>query len=254
MVFKCCESRSGFLLLANCSTNVFVNWAKEQIELFGRLVYHCKAGLIKFEPNPLHMQASLRSLGMVVVDIRCLYYAMWSSGSVVPSYRFIFGKLNFWGISTKAMLSMNRESTYKLTELFLIGAGIPEILLIRYSILLSQQCSSSSCVLDWSETSIAFDGAMSLETRAVFIGKITSFSWFWLAWLSIGACLTSFVWSLVIISIKISSKGIDLTSMQNLKLLGVCSLARTSIWCWYWRFCIWISSFSCSNWQSHSFT
>ena len=118
MLFKCCESHSGFQMLANCSTNVSVNWAKEHIELLGRFVYHCKAGLIRLDPNPLHMHASPRSLGMAVVNIHCLYCAMWSSGSVVPSYSFMFGKLNFRGISTRAMFSVKGESTFELKVLF----------------------------------------------------------------------------------------------------------------------------------------
>ena len=32
------------LLLANCSTKVFVSWAKEDMELWAKLVYHWRVG------------------------------------------------------------------------------------------------------------------------------------------------------------------------------------------------------------------
>ena len=63
MVFKYCESHLGFLMLVNYPTKVSVNWANKHIELLGILVYHCKAGSMRIELNPLHMHATLRSLG-----------------------------------------------------------------------------------------------------------------------------------------------------------------------------------------------
>ena len=60
----------------NCSMKVSVNWANEHIELLGKLVYHCKAGLMRLEPKPSYMHASLISLGMAIVNMRYLYYAM----------------------------------------------------------------------------------------------------------------------------------------------------------------------------------
>ena len=61
------------------------------------------------------------------------------------------------------MLSVNRESVYELTEIFLIGTGIPGILLIKSSISFSWCCSYASCVFDGSEILIAFGYAMSPE-------------------------------------------------------------------------------------------
>ena len=57
------EVFSRFLLLANCSRNLSLRIAKEDMDLEGRLMYHCKAGPIRVEPNPLHIVASRDSFG-----------------------------------------------------------------------------------------------------------------------------------------------------------------------------------------------
>ena len=128
MVCKSSDSFSNLQLLANCSTNVSVSCAKELIELLGKLVYHCKAGPLRLDPKALHMHASRRSCRIAAVNILCLYCAIWSSGSVMPSYCFMFGKLNFLGISTSAMASTNGESVKLFTVLLFIGIGTPGIL------------------------------------------------------------------------------------------------------------------------------
>ncbi len=69
-------------------------------------MYHYNAGLIRLEPKALHMHASLRSLGMAIVNIHCLYCVIRLSGSDVPLYNFMFGKLNLREISTRVMLSV----------------------------------------------------------------------------------------------------------------------------------------------------
>ena len=76
MAFKYYKSHLGFLLLANCSMNMSINWANKQIELLDRWVYHYKDGPMRLKPNPLHMHASHRSLGIAVVNMCCLYCAM----------------------------------------------------------------------------------------------------------------------------------------------------------------------------------
>ena len=98
------------------------------MELLGKLVYHCRAGPLRLDPKALHMHASLRLRGIATVNILCLYYAIWSSRSVVPSYCFMFGKLNFLGISMRAIASTKGESAKLLAVLFLMGAGTLGIL------------------------------------------------------------------------------------------------------------------------------
>ena len=46
------------------------------MELFGKLVNHCKAGPIRLDPKLLHMHASRRSRGIAAVNILYLYDAM----------------------------------------------------------------------------------------------------------------------------------------------------------------------------------
>ena len=66
------ESFSSFLLLVNYSTKVSVSWAKEEMELLARLVYHWRARPWRLEPKLLHIFASCCSHGMAAVNIRCL--------------------------------------------------------------------------------------------------------------------------------------------------------------------------------------
>ena len=134
IVYRSSDCFSSLRLLANCSINVFGSYAKELIELLGKFVYHCKVGPLRLDPKALHMHASLRSRGIAAVNILCLYCAIWSSGSIVPSYCFLFGKLNFLGISVSAIASTNGESVKLLAVLFFIGVGTPEILWRRASI------------------------------------------------------------------------------------------------------------------------
>ncbi|KAF2605158.1 hypothetical protein F2Q70_00025768 [Brassica cretica] len=56
------------LQLAKCSTNLSLRIAKEAMDLEGRLMYHCKAGPVRVEPNPLHMGDLIceRSIGVGV--------------------------------------------------------------------------------------------------------------------------------------------------------------------------------------------
>ena len=61
------------LLLANFSTNLSLRVAKEDMDLEGRLMYHCKAGPIRVEPNPFHIVASRDSFGSATTSILCLY-------------------------------------------------------------------------------------------------------------------------------------------------------------------------------------
>ena len=90
----------------------------------------------------------------------------------------MFGKLNLRGISTRAMLSVKGESVYELIELFLISAGIPGILQIRSSILLSMHCNSASCVFDGNGTLMAFGCVISLEDCTMFDDGLIGSFWF----------------------------------------------------------------------------
>ncbi|KAL5754289.1 hypothetical protein ACOSP7_022509 [Xanthoceras sorbifolium] len=128
------------------------------METLGRLVYHCMAGPTRLEPKPLHMHASLRSRGMVAVNIRCRYCAMWSSGSVVPSYYFIPGKLNFLGISTNAIVSTKGESAKLLAALFFIRAGIPGMRWMSASISANLRAKSRLAKVGSILTRFGFDG------------------------------------------------------------------------------------------------
>ena len=65
---------------------VSVTWANEQIELLGRLVYHYKVEPIRLEMKPLNMHASIRSLGIALVNMHYLYCAMCLSRFDVLSY------------------------------------------------------------------------------------------------------------------------------------------------------------------------
>lgn len=65
-------SFSSFFLLANYSRKVSVGLAKEEMELFGRLVYHWRAGPFKMDPKLLHMHVSRRSHGNAAVNISFL--------------------------------------------------------------------------------------------------------------------------------------------------------------------------------------
>ncbi|KAK4852599.1 hypothetical protein QYF36_025350 [Acer negundo] len=69
-----------------------------------------------------------------------------SSGSVVPSYCFMFGKLNFLGISTITMSSTKGESAKLFAVLFLNGAGTAGILCISASI--SANLRENSLLID----------------------------------------------------------------------------------------------------------
>ncbi|KAL5838145.1 hypothetical protein ACOSQ3_015314 [Xanthoceras sorbifolium] len=129
------------------------------METLGRLVYHCRAGPTRLEPKPLHMHASLRSRGMAAVNIRCRYCAMWSSGSVVPSYCFIPGKLNFLGISTNAIVSTKGESAKLLAALFFIGVGIPGMRWISASISANLHAKSRLAKVSSVLTRFGFNGA-----------------------------------------------------------------------------------------------
>ncbi|KAL5847323.1 hypothetical protein ACOSQ3_010847 [Xanthoceras sorbifolium] len=129
------------------------------METLGRLVYHCRAGPTRLEPKPLHMHASLRSRGMAAVNIRCRYCAMCSSGSVVPSYCFIPGKLNFLGISTNAIVSMKGESAKLLAALFFIGVGIPGMRWMSASISVNLCAKSRLAKVGSALTRFGSDGA-----------------------------------------------------------------------------------------------
>ncbi|KAF2594184.1 hypothetical protein F2Q70_00043043 [Brassica cretica] len=56
------------------------------------------------------MVASRDTSGSATASILCLYWATWSSRSVVPSYAFMLGKENFMGISIKVISSMKGVS------------------------------------------------------------------------------------------------------------------------------------------------
>ncbi|KAL5748579.1 hypothetical protein ACOSQ2_025876 [Xanthoceras sorbifolium] len=129
------------------------------METLGRLVYHCRAGPTRLEPKPLHIHASLRSRGMAAVNIRCRYCAMWSSGSVVPSYCFIPGKLNFLGISTNAIVSTKGESAKLLAALFFIGVGIPGMRWMNASISVNLRAKSRLAKVGSALTRFESDGA-----------------------------------------------------------------------------------------------
>ena len=105
------EAVGGFLqvlLLANCSTNLSLRATKKAMNLEGKLIYHCRAGPVRVKP--LHMVALFDPFGSLMASILCLYWATWSSGSVVPSYSFMLGKENFLGISIKVISSMKGVS------------------------------------------------------------------------------------------------------------------------------------------------
>ncbi|KAL5826931.1 hypothetical protein ACOSQ3_018774 [Xanthoceras sorbifolium] len=136
-----------------------VSWAKEFMDTLGRLVYHCRAGPTRLDPNPLHMHASLRSHGMAAVNICCRYCTIWSSGSVVPSYCFILGKLNFLGISTNAIASTKGELAKLLAALFFIGAGIPGMHWMSASISTNLRAKSRLANVGSIFTMFGFDGA-----------------------------------------------------------------------------------------------
>ena len=107
------EAVGGFLqvlLLANCSTNLSLRATKKAMNLEGKLIYHCRAGPVSVEPNPLHMVALCDPFGSATASILCLYWATWSSGSVVSSYAFMLGKENFLGISIKVISSVKGVS------------------------------------------------------------------------------------------------------------------------------------------------
>ncbi|KAL5736610.1 hypothetical protein ACOSQ2_031398 [Xanthoceras sorbifolium] len=138
---------------------VFVSWAKELMETLGRLVYHCRAGPTRLEPKPLHMHNSFRSRGMAAVNIRCRYCAMWSSGSVVPSYCFIPGKLNFLGISINVIASTNGESAKLLAVLFIIKVGIARMRWMSASISANLLAKSGLANVDSGFIRFEFDRA-----------------------------------------------------------------------------------------------
>ncbi|KAK1575042.1 hypothetical protein Q3G72_002090 [Acer saccharum] len=138
------------------------------------------------------MHASLKSCRIAAVNILCLYYAIWSSGSVVPSYCFMFEKLNFLGIFVRAIASTNGESTELLAVLFFIRAGTHGILWMRASISVNLQENSKladKCKLDlgftnpgvdWSDVGVLMmlSGATpSTKARnSSFIARIAAFS------------------------------------------------------------------------------
>ncbi|KAL5855810.1 hypothetical protein ACOSQ4_005612 [Xanthoceras sorbifolium] len=129
------------------------------MDTLGRLVYHCRAGPTRLDPNPLHMHASLRSRWMAVVNIRCWYCAIWSSGSVVPSYCFMPGKLNFLGIFTNVIASTKGESAKLLAVLFFIRVGIPEMLWMNASISANLRAKPRLANVGSIFIKFAFDGA-----------------------------------------------------------------------------------------------
>ena len=81
------------------------------MDLEGKLIYHCRAGPVRVEPNPLHMVVSCDPFGSATASILCLYWGRWSSGSVVLSYTLMLGKENFLGISIKVISSVKGVST-----------------------------------------------------------------------------------------------------------------------------------------------
>ncbi|KAF2570417.1 hypothetical protein F2Q70_00002727 [Brassica cretica] len=95
------------------------------IDLEGRLIYHCRAGPVRVEPNPFHIVASRDPFGSATVSIFCLYWATWSPGSVVPSYAFMLGKENFLRILIKVILSVKGVSVYESGLLFRMGGATP---------------------------------------------------------------------------------------------------------------------------------
>ncbi|KAL5840167.1 hypothetical protein ACOSQ4_012775 [Xanthoceras sorbifolium] len=129
------------------------------METLGRLVYHCRASPTRLDPKPLHMHFSLRSHRIAAVNILYRYCAMWSSGSVVPSYCFILGKLNFLGISTTAIVSTNGKSEKLLAAFFFIGAGIPGICWMSASISVNIRAKSGLAKAGSEFTRFVFDGA-----------------------------------------------------------------------------------------------
>ncbi|KAF3550469.1 hypothetical protein DY000_02007591 [Brassica cretica] len=131
------EALSRSLLLVNCSTNLSLRTAKEAMDREGKLIYHCRAGPVRMEPKPLHMVASRDPFGSATASILCLYWATWSSGSVVPSYAFTLGKENFLGISIKVILSMKGVSVIGLRVAVLHVVGLSIV------VLFSRRCVSS---------------------------------------------------------------------------------------------------------------
>ncbi|KAL5803312.1 hypothetical protein ACOSQ4_031617 [Xanthoceras sorbifolium] len=131
------------------------------METLGRLVYHCRADPMRLEPKPLYIHASLRSRMMVAVNIYKVSYdcAMWSSGSVVQSYCFIPGKLNFLGIFTNAIASTKGESAKLLAALFFIGVGIPRMRWMSASISANLRAKSRLANVGSIFTRSGFDNA-----------------------------------------------------------------------------------------------
>ncbi|KAF3563205.1 hypothetical protein DY000_02014351 [Brassica cretica] len=89
------------------------------MDLEGRLIYHCRAGLVRVEPNPFHIVASRGPFGSATASILCLYWATWSSGSVAPSYAFMLGKENFLRILIKVhsrVLEKTSDGLYEIVQ------------------------------------------------------------------------------------------------------------------------------------------
>ncbi|KAK4847567.1 hypothetical protein QYF36_003383 [Acer negundo] len=106
-------------------------------DTFGKFVYHWRAGPMRLDLNPLHMHDSLWSLRIAACEHALLL--LYDMVSVVPSYCFMFGKLNYFSISMSMISSTNGESTKLFGAFYLIEADIPEILWIIASILASLQ-------------------------------------------------------------------------------------------------------------------
>lgn len=62
------------LLLTHCSTDLSGRFAKERIDPFGRLMYHCKAGPVNVWIKPFNIVASMSSFWIATASIRCLYW------------------------------------------------------------------------------------------------------------------------------------------------------------------------------------
>ena len=90
----------SFLHISTASELLHELVAKEDMDLEGRLMYHCKAGPIRVEPNPLG----------VLQQVSSVCTGRWSSGSLVPSYTFMLGKENFLGISIRVISSVKGVS------------------------------------------------------------------------------------------------------------------------------------------------
>ncbi|KAL5828157.1 hypothetical protein ACOSQ4_019954 [Xanthoceras sorbifolium] len=96
---------------------------------------------------------------MAAMNIRYRYCVMCSSGSVVPSYCFIPGKLNFLGISTNAIVSTKGELAKLLAALFFIGVGIPGMRWMSASISVNLRAKSRLAKVGSVLTWFGFDGA-----------------------------------------------------------------------------------------------